>query len=101
MELPPPLSSMDGGVSKGPFGKLLKFATRVSKSGTGVSTKVFLAPEAPVVSRPRSAVSKDGSMAAKKEGGVDGGKGGGSVAKPMMEASGLGEKFSVGGGSVV
>jgi hypothetical protein len=33
--------------------------------------------------------------------GVAGGKGGGSVATPTIEASGLGEKFSVGDGSVV
>jgi len=39
-------------------------------------------------------------MAARTACGVAAGKGGGSVAKPMIEASGLGEKFRVGEGRV-
>jgi hypothetical protein len=39
-------------------------------------------------------------MAANTLRGVLAGKGGGSVAKPMIEASGLGEKFRVGSGRI-
>src|SRR5580704_10850391 len=84
---------------KGPFGSALKFATRVSASRiwsvTGLkNSAVCSAPEAPVVSRTRSAVSSDGSIAPKNGRSATGNGGGSPV-------TGLGEKFRLGSGSVV
>jgi hypothetical protein len=78
---------------------MLKFCTRVSGSGW---TTVWVKVGTPVVNRGRSAVSKEGSTAARRLVGVPGGKfaNGWKELSPAGRGFGMGAKFRVGSGRI-